>query len=338
VINRTSTLTTFALCLALLAGLPTLGCAQQNQNSGGSIWEESLRIGMGAASERAAQKQREEEEKKAKSKSSSSKIKYLSSTDEQYLGQLSAELIVQGLGPLAADIPLQRYVNLVGRTVAKQSQRDDLIHAFGVIESENIGAWAAPGGWVFVSTGLLKKLQTESELAGILAGQLAHIALRDAETRLDKDTAMRAAKNSVNEDQRLGHLEGAAKSVADLVLNEGYGTELTYAADAAATRMLASAGYDPNGLRNAMLRVDDSGAKRIGAESKLENRIPELQAMLASELAGMTGAVNQDRYLASVALLRVKKGSATPKSAARLESARPESATNEQKFTHRYSF
>ena len=328
-----------ALCLALIAGFPTLGCAQQSQsqNSGGGILEQGLRIGLGAAAERQAQKEREEEEKKNQKKSPS-KIKYLSSTDEQFLGQRSAELIVEKLGPLAEDIPLQRYVNLVGRTVARQSDRDDLIHAFGVIESESIGAWSAPGGWVFVSTGLLKKLNTESELAGILAGQLAHISLRDAETRLDKDTAMRAAKNSLTEDQRITHLEGAAQSVANLVVNEGYGTELTYAADAAATRMLAAAGYDPNGLRNAMLRVDDAGAKRIGAESKLESRLPELQAMLTRELTGMTGAVNQDRYLNSVALLRVKKSSVTPKGAARLESAVPETATDGQNATNRYSF
>jgi len=337
VIHRTTPISALFLSLALMAGLPTLGCAQDRQNSGGSIWEESLRIGIGAAAERAAQKEREEEEKKSKEKSPS-KIKYLSSTDEQYLGQISAELIVQGLGPLAADIPLQRYVNLVGRTVAKQSERDDLIHAFGVIESESLGAWSAPGGWVFVSTGLLKKLQTESELAGILAGQLAHISQRDAETRLDKDSSMRAAKNSLTEDQRLGHLDAAAKSVANLVLSEGYGTELTYAADAVATRMLASAGYDPNGLRNAMLRADEAGAKRIGAESKLENRLPQLQAMLEAELAGMTGAVNQDRYLASVAILGVKKRSATPKSAPSAQSARQEPASNEQKPTHRFSF
>lgn len=64
---------------------------------------------------------------------------------------------------------LQQYVNTVGRWIASRSERADLNWHFGVIDSHDINAFAAPGGYIFVTKGLYRLLRNESELAGVLA-------------------------------------------------------------------------------------------------------------------------------------------------------------------------
>lgn len=97
-----------------------------------------------------------------------------SAEDEQRIGrQIAGNLL--GAAPLVADAALQRYVNRVGRWVAGGSERPDLAWRFGVIESEDINAFAAPGGYVFVTRGLYRKLRNEAELAAVLGHEIGHV-------------------------------------------------------------------------------------------------------------------------------------------------------------------
>lgn len=87
--------------------------------------------------------------------------------------QITGNLL--GAAPLVKDDALQRYVNQVGRWVANQSERADLPWHFGVIDSEDINAFAAPGGYVVITKGLYRKLHNEAQLAGVLAHEIAHV-------------------------------------------------------------------------------------------------------------------------------------------------------------------
>ena len=80
-----------------------------------------------------------------------------------------------GAAPLVKDDALQQYVNKVGRWVASQSERADLPWKFGVIESADINAFAAPGGYVLITKGLYQKLTNEAQLAGVLGHEIAHV-------------------------------------------------------------------------------------------------------------------------------------------------------------------
>src|SRR5438128_1407145 len=86
---------------------------------------------------------------------------------------LAANLL--GAAPLVRDEPLQAYVNRVGRWVASQGERPELKWYFGVLETEDVNAWALPGGYVFVTKGLYRLLASESELAGVLGHEIAHV-------------------------------------------------------------------------------------------------------------------------------------------------------------------
>src|SRR5690606_17130438 len=68
-----------------------------------------------------------------------------------------------------------RYVNLVGQTVAEVSDRPTLPYHFAILNSQEQNAFAAPGGYIFITVGLLKSLKNEAELAGVLAHEVAHV-------------------------------------------------------------------------------------------------------------------------------------------------------------------
>jgi len=100
--------------------------------------------------------------------------------DEVRLGrQIAGNLL--GAAPLVKDDKLQQYVNRVGRWVAAQSDRPDLKWTFGVIESNDINAFAAPGGYVFITRGLYLRLKDEAELAFQQA---------EAQTTVDRERAI----------------------------------------------------------------------------------------------------------------------------------------------------
>ena len=80
-----------------------------------------------------------------------------------------------GAAPLVADPRLQRYVNNVGRWLASQSERPGLPWQFGVLEAPQVNAFAVPGGTIFVTRGLLEKMASEAELAGVLSHEIGHV-------------------------------------------------------------------------------------------------------------------------------------------------------------------
>ena len=97
-----------------------------------------------------------------------------STEDEMRIGkQIAGNLL--GAVPLVKDETLQRYVNMVGSWVALQSGRNDIPWRFGVLDTEDINAFAAPGGYVFITKGLYRQLNNEAELAGVLGHEIAHI-------------------------------------------------------------------------------------------------------------------------------------------------------------------
>ena len=103
--------------------------------------------------------------------------KEFSAEDEVQLGDaLTASFL--GASPLQPDANLQRYVNRGGKWVALHSDRPDLPWTFSVIDTETINAFAMPGGSVVVSSGLIKRLSSEAELAGVLGHEIAHVVLR----------------------------------------------------------------------------------------------------------------------------------------------------------------
>lgn len=171
-----------------------------------------------------------------------------STQDEIRIGrQVSGDLL--GAAPLVKDENLQRYVNVVGRWVALQSERPNLPWHFGVIESEDINAFAAPGGFVFVTKGLYRRLNNEAELAGVLAHEIAHVNEKHHLKLLKQSQLLSAlsqvvSKEVANGDQAVQNLIGNGAEM----LARGLDKDAEYEADRIGVVFAARAGYDAWGL------------------------------------------------------------------------------------------
>ena len=109
-----------------------------------------------------------------------------SESDEITLGRdVAANLL--GASPLVNDPALQSYVNKVGMWIALHTDRPNLPWHFGVMDTDSVNAFATPGGYVFITRGMLLRMHDESELAGVLAHEISHVIAKHALNTMRKD-------------------------------------------------------------------------------------------------------------------------------------------------------
>jgi beta-barrel assembly-enhancing protease len=215
-----------------------------------------------------------------------------------------------GAAPLVADARVQRYVNNVGRWLAAQTERPDLPWQFGVLDAPQVNAFAVPGGTIFVTRGLLERMRSEAELAGVLAHEIAHVLQKHHLKAIQKN-----AKASLAGEALSMALQDQSSVVRDKLIS--LGTEL-YArgldksdeleADRLGVVIAARGGYDPYGLPTVLqvlqrANPEDSGfalmfkthpppAERLDALEKIQPTLdafaaqPQLPERFASETKG----------------------------------------------------
>ncbi len=201
--------------------------------------------------------------------------------------------------PDSEEKALTTRVALVGKNLAAQSTRPSLPWVFGVLKNDEPNAWAAPGGIVLVSRGLLSRVGDEAALAGVLAHEIAHVTERHAlkayqrgkaqacstafvaalGEELGVASAVRARAEATARqfdallqsqagafidfsDQRFstGALVTLADSLADDLLARGHSQEDELSADREATRLLVNAGYDPSAYQRLLAALPRGGA------------------------------------------------------------------------------
>ena len=171
-----------------------------------------------------------------------------SQEEEVRIGQqISGNLL--GAAPLVRDDSLQRYVNRVGRWVSLQSERPGLPWRFGVIESEDINAFAAPGGYIFLTKGLYRRLDNEAELAGVLAHEVGHVIRKHHLKLLQKSQAIAGlggllGSKMADENQTIQNIIGNGAEV----VARGLDKDAEYEADRIGVVLTARAGYDAYAL------------------------------------------------------------------------------------------
>ena len=170
--------------------------------------------------------------------------------EEVEIGDGVAETLL-GARPLLDDPEVQRYVNAVGMWVAQQSERPGLPWHFGVNDSDHINAFAAPGGYIIVTKGMMKQLRNEAELAGVLGHEVAHVtqkhhlkALRKAALINLLSASAAAATAESRHAELVQKLSGPTKELYARGLDKADEFE----ADRMGVVLSARAGYDPYGL------------------------------------------------------------------------------------------
>jgi len=178
---------------------------------------------------------------------------------EYWVGRTVAATILATFKPYDSEAA-NHYLNVVGQYLALCSDRPETFggYHFQIMDSDEINAFAAPGGLILVSRGLLRCCPDEEAVAGVLAHEIGHVELKHGLKSIDKSRMTGALTTVLSEaGKNLGGkelaeatkaFEGSITDITSTMINSGYSRSFEFQADAAAVHILKNAGYDPNGL------------------------------------------------------------------------------------------
>jgi beta-barrel assembly-enhancing protease len=109
----------------------------------------------------------------------------VSQQQEIQIGQSNVQQINQQL-PIVNDAEVNRYINLLGDSIARLTERADLPWTFYVVNAKEINAFAVPGGYIYVNRGLIEHTQTLSQLAGVLGHEIGHVVKRHSVKQMEQ--------------------------------------------------------------------------------------------------------------------------------------------------------
>lgn len=228
-------------------------------------------------------------------------------TDEElnFGREIAARLL--GQVRMSGNEKLQKYVNLVGTTLTQNCNRPELDFHFVVVDSSEINAYSTPGGYVFITTAVLAKMENEAELAGVLAHEISHVTERHIVKELSLKGAEKSALSSIT-----ALIGGASKSAGiafsqavdkgvDLILRDGYKKEDEMQADASAVLLSAFSGYDPSGLVTFLDKISTIKSGVGKTYPVYDVRLATLQRAMTDEgIAEMKLALNTERFNTAV--------------------------------------
>jgi predicted Zn-dependent protease len=225
---------------------------------------------------------------------------------EAAIGEASAAKMINVFG-LYQNQDMTDYLNLVGNTVARQAPRNIQYH-FAILDTEAVDAMGLPGGYVFVTRGLLANITNEAQLAGVLGHEIAHVDHRhlEKEVRAQK-TAAFAKEEAAEKIPTASELINMAGQLVTTALTSQVSRDKELEADKAGLDFAAKAGYAPSGLRDILdvlaKAVNDTDANRAlglwqATHPPFSERVTTLTGMLAGYQS--TGQVLDSRYTSFV--------------------------------------
>ena len=232
------------------------------------------------------------------------KIADLKVTDaeERQIGQQVSDKIVEEFG-VYQDANVTKYVTLVGAVLALQSPRPGLDWQFVVLDTEGVNAFAAPGGFVHITKGLLGLMKNEAELAGVLAHEITHVTEKHTVNAIQQGDVISLTSDSV------GASGGMAQSlIADFaqaayknILNGTFSRNDENEADEKGVQLANKVGYAPNGLVGALTKLIERNKDAqspnglFASHPDMKDRIAKIEATIRSRKLGATATV-QARY------------------------------------------
>jgi predicted Zn-dependent protease len=248
-------------CLALLLGLavvhtvsaqiPGLGELTEALEKAQKTTDDSARIAKGAAG--------------------------LTLAEEVAIGDAVALAIVTRYGGVWRDPAATRRVNLIGRVLARYATRQDLEWRFGLLDSDAVNAFSAPGGRVFITRALYELAESDDALAGVLAHEIEHIDQRHAVRTIARSELLGGISSLVADNNAdFAAYEQAVSSVAGEILDTGFDPGTEYEADRGGRDLAAVTGYAAGGLRAVLLEIDSLA----GPPAEVFSTHPSIEARL----------------------------------------------------------
>lgn len=216
----------------------------------------------------------------------------------QYAAEINREL------PILNDNSVNSYINSLGRSIAQRGNRQ-IPYTFYVVNSDQINAFAVPGGHVYLNRGLIERTRNMSELAGVLAHEIAHVEHRHGVEQMEKmqNANLGLTLAYVLLGRQPSGVESAAINVGGGLYFARHSREAENEADAAAVALLVNSGISPAGLPTFFqVLIEDQQRRPSSVEQWFsthpltQDRIAETQALVnqvpASRLSGLRTSDN----------------------------------------------
>jgi predicted Zn-dependent protease len=202
--------------------------------------------------------------------------------EENSIGGAVAIEIVARFGGVWKDAAATQRVNLIGKSLTRYCDRQELDFKFGILNSDTINAFSAPGGYVFITKGLYDLVGADDdELAGVLGHEITHVTQRHALKIIERGDFLSGVSDlAAMKSDDFAKYSAAVDSVTTTLFEKGFDPKTEYAADKGGRALAAITGYAPGGLRATLLRLQIGSRNQDRAafptHPPLEKRIARL--------------------------------------------------------------
>lgn len=228
----------------------------------------------------------------------------VSESQEIQMGRESDPQVVAAYG-LVDDPELQEYVSDIGQRMARVSERPDLPWSFKVVDEPVVNAFALPGGFIYVTRGILAHFNTEAELAGVLGHEIGHVTARHSASQMSRQQLQQVALvGGMIASERFREYGGVAAAGLQL-MNLSYSRDDELQSDRLGVRYMSQTGYDVDelvGVFEMLATVSGSAEGGRAPEWQLthpypENREDQIRDEIVATGVSREGTVGRDRYL-----------------------------------------
>ncbi len=215
--------------------------------------------------------------------------------EEQQIGQQVSDKIVESFG-VYQDANVTKYVTLVGAVLAQASTRPNLNWQFVVLDTEGVNAFAAPGGFIHITKGLLGLIKNEAELAGVLAHEIVHITEKHTVKTIQNNNLVSVASDEVGASGGLAQslvakfVEAAYKNI----LNNEFSRNDEEGSDEKGVQLANKVGYAPTGLPSALTKLVDRNK-----DIKEKNGMFASHPMMKDRLAAIDKTIREKKLAAT---------------------------------------
>ena len=218
--------------------------------------------------------------------------------EEVALGAQASTQIEEEMGQSLSDKQVQGYIDSVGQNIARISHTPDLEFHYKAIEHDSVNAFALPGGYLYITTGMLKELRSEAQMASILAHETVHVTARHSAACMSRQMLIDLGLSLLDNEKT----QGIAKVGQLATQLEGlqYSKEHERQADKYGLEYLVKAGYNAHAMVETMEMLQRQGGARgfefLSTHPDPENRVEYPKEAIRDKNYGSGGVTGEEQY------------------------------------------
>ncbi len=228
----------------------------------------------------------------------------LSESQDIEIGRKYAPEVEKELGGKIDNPALQNYIDSVGQRIARISHRPDWEYHFVALKDDSLNAFALPGGYIFITKGMLEKLQTEAQLAAILAHETVHVVARDTANAMSNQIGLSLLLSAATSGETSRGVLTATQ-LAQQIISLRYSIKDEREADLGGLDYMVAAGYNPHGMVETMQMLENEQKVRmvefLSSHPSPENRLAYLTQRIQTRNYNLTELrIGKDDYRRTV--------------------------------------